>query len=249
MTVSSLAVRRSGSRRRPAACGRSPARRRRSRGTPPRRRSRAAGRPGRAQHAGPDEVARDGRRLRRRPRVSGVSNSVGAIRVHAHAAVDPFEREGARQLHDAALGRQVGGRVRVGDEAADRGDVDDAAACPRPASARRTPGGQVRALEVECETASKRSSGKSSAGRAEGDAGAVDEHVDAAERGHHVGGGARRRPTSRSHPPERGRVPPPPAIAAQSLGAARRRGRPPRSPRRPAPGRPPSRRRARWRRR
>ena len=112
-----------------------------------------------------DEVARH-RRLRRERRGQRRVEERRRDRVHPHAAADPLERERAGQLDDAALRRQVGARVRVGDEAADRGDVDDAARCPARASARPN-AWQVRNVpfRLSARIASNRSSGKSSAGQ------------------------------------------------------------------------------------
>src|SRR5262249_30845286 len=69
------------------------------------------------------EVAGHGRLLRARPRERRVAEA-RTDAVHAPSAVDPFEREDTRQLEDPAFARDVRARVRVGDERADRGDVD-----------------------------------------------------------------------------------------------------------------------------
>src|SRR3954471_18463642 len=83
---------------------------------------------GLAQHAVLDEI----RRRRRAARGEGVAQQLGVAEtggdgIDSHPSIDPLEREGARGLYDAALAREIGAGVRIGDESADRRDVDDAA--------------------------------------------------------------------------------------------------------------------------
>src|SRR4051794_20897258 len=140
-----------------------------------------------AEHALLDEVAGD-RRAGREPRGHRRVEERRRDRVHTHAA-DPLERERARELYDGPLRREIGARVRVGDEAADRGDVDYAAPplLQHPPAEALTR--QERALQVEGDDRVEPVLGELLGGGAEGGAGAVDEHVDAAEPGDHVGDG------------------------------------------------------------
>ena len=136
-----------------------------------------------AQHAVDDEVAGDGGRL---------VHPLDQRRVHerrrdgvdAHVAIPPLQGQPAGELHDAALGLQVGDRVRVGDERADRGDVDDRPALLGEHDPAERLAGQEAALQVQRDQRVVAILGEVLGRRAEGRAGAVHQHVHLAVLGH-----------------------------------------------------------------
>ncbi len=115
-------------------------------------------------------------------RVSGESISVGPDAVDADAAVAPFERQRARDAQDAALGGEVGARPGVGDERADRREVDDAALALGEHLATERLAAEVGALEVEVEDEVELVLREILGRGAKGRAGAVDQDVDPAVR-------------------------------------------------------------------